>query len=758
MRSIKELYLHPLTGLYYECHNIDYAALATATGVVPDGKYCLRPLNSIWWHDALSRETLETIVQRLRDCYRHTAPDVLQHRAVLADPEAFIAAVQEAPKTLANLGAGARKAFGALESLQVFCNLYSDTISSPFLLSLQEGLVVNELSSLTLAREALNPVTNPYLAFIERHYLPVLHSVEPNLLWIVGPIKMSTFAMAMMARDAFPDCHISVTGHSSEYYSLNKITRYLQQNTLLFSVIDSIVLDDFENTVPQLVECLAAEQPLDTVPNLLYADRGRTGSILRGGEALGASSRGDSAPGSASLIQLGGGSPIASTPLVTARRSLEYNTHHHPVSVPVEERTSGHVDPSEVVDIKLWPNAKCYWDQCNFCGINRKYQTLPQNSFRDAEEVAEYMLWQSERGVRNFWSVDEAIPPKTLGELANALIRRGADITWETRSKIDRTFTPEICDALGRSGLREIRLGLESASLRVLSAMGKFPDGWSLELIEQVVSYFHDAGVSVHFPTIVGFPTETDAERAETFAFLQYIIGKYPSVTFNMNVLGFDVGSKLFENYQDFGITTVRWPAPAKYFLGNLLDWDCAEVPFEYERLDQQRNDLMRRLLYPWMPTTATIPPYIYYRLSETSRATMIWKSQRYQAGTWRDAPPPLEEDAPLAVSPQLVVTGPLDYGRFASDRRYFLYDWGTHHSMECDSQGMRLLDALRSAPALPELMEHLWRQADGNQTLDETYAAFGPFVERLYRMGILYHPVESGASAPGLTANVGGH
>jgi hypothetical protein len=64
---------------------------------------------------------------------------------------------------LADLAAGPRQTFAALESLQIFCNVFSDVVLNPFVLSLQEGIILNELSSLLLIRDSLNPATNPYL-------------------------------------------------------------------------------------------------------------------------------------------------------------------------------------------------------------------------------------------------------------------------------------------------------------------------------------------------------------------------------------------------------------------------------------------------------------------------------------------------------------------------------------------------------------------------------------------------------------------
>jgi Radical SAM superfamily len=686
MRSIRELFVYPLSGLYHECHRIDYQGLATPEPLAATGKFCLRQVNDLWWHEILSRESIREITTRLANRYRVIRPDSPQHRAILANPDAFFEEVQIATRLVANLGAGARQYFRALETLQMFCSLYSDFISSPISLSLQEGLVLNELSSLLLSQEALNPITNPYLPFIEREIVPIVESSKPELLWLVGPIKMSTFAVALVTRKLFPTCHICVTGHATEYYSLNKITEFLKQNSVLFSVIDSIILDDFENTEPQLVECLRGEHDLNSVPNLLFSrlkERSTVNPSMKPSLTV-------------SLRKFN--TDIMQTPMSGGKQTLEFHSHDHPVSIPKVERSPRSVDPSEVVDARLWPNAKCYWDNCNFCAINRKYQTLGPNSFGDVKEVADYMASLSARGVRYVWSFDEAIPPKALGELARELIERQVDILWQTRSKIDRSFTPEICNLLGRSGLREIRLGLESASIRVLSAMGKFPSGWSLDFVEQIVSQFHSAGVSVHFPTIIGFPTETEAERAETFQFLRHISNVYPSVTFNMNVLGFDVASPLYENFEQHGITAIRYPAPAKYFLGNLVDWDCAEVPFDYFQCDHQRNSLMRQLLYPWLPSTALIPAYIFYRLAETSRATMVWKAQRQAANNWKDAIDPFDREGRFVTVGRLVRCS--DTARSST----FIYDWNTHHNFETDARGVALLETLREPRTLKEL------------------------------------------------------
>ncbi|UUN25536.1 radical SAM protein [Streptomyces sp. FIT100] len=663
---MRQLFLYPITGLYNECHDVDHAALRDAVPPTAGDPRALADVNNLWWQHVLEPEAVRAAVGMLDRLMRPGDAHPAAWEAIVAAPEKFVDEVVRAPRALVDLGAGPRAAFRALETLQLYTDIHSATIGRPFELSLQEGYVVNELSSLELVQSALVPGSNPYLPFLREFVFPVIEDSPPDIAWIVGRIKMSTMAMAMRIKEVNPSCHVSVVGHSSEYYSLNKITKYLRTNSQLFSEIDSIVLDDFDNTPRLLREALEGGDPLESVPNLMYRE----------------------------------GDRIHQTGYVVADRALDADLR----SAPPRDEYADMTAPSlSVAETRLWPAAQCYWNNCNFCAINRRYNTLPRNSFSLEHERAELMLRLAEQGTSYLWSVDEAIPPVNLGILAQELIALGSPLVWETRSKIDRNFSPEICTDLGKSGLREIRLGFESASPRVLALMGKYPEGWSLDLVEKIVSRFHAAGVSVHFPTIVGFPGETPEERRETYEFLEHLVSQYPSVTFNVNILGFDVASKLFEDYEEFGVTTLRWPTPTKYFLGNLIDWDCAETPFDYGRLDQERNEFMRQVLYPWMPASASIPPYIFYRLTETSRATMVWKSQRAATGRWREPALSADLSQEIRTSPSLVAMGPFKKSSYATEEHYACYVWQTHHAFECDGPTAGLLEFLTEPHSLAE-------------------------------------------------------
>lgn len=673
-----ETYLYPITGLYDECHNISYDRLWNAKPLQNTGEYALSNLNNLWWKTATSLGILRKVVARLQRRYIYTIPKIDAHRLVLANPELFVKNVQEAIRTISNLGCGPKALFSALETLHIFCDLYSDFICYPFTLSLQEGLLLNELSTEVMFKEALDAELNPYLGFIEQDASEIIAERAANLIWIVGPIKTTTVAMAMMAKKANPNAHVSVIGHSTEYYSLNKIDYLLKKNTTLFSLIDSIVLDDFEHTIPELRDALRHGHDLASVPNLIYKETTDSKSIIQ------------------------------THYVKNNTKSVEFNTSRHDLSVKISDQSNRWIDFGSVTTAKLWPNAKCFWSSCTFCAINKKYNTLPVNDFTAISPAGQVFVNASELGKKFVWSIDEAIPPENLAELADELIATNSDILWETRSKVHDGFTPEVCVKLYSAGLREIRLGLESASSRVLDVMGKHPDGWSLDLVEKVASNFHDAGISVHFPVIVGFPTETADERNETYDFLEYITEKYPSVTFNINILGLDIASRLFTHFQEFGITEIRFPTDPKDFLGNLLDWNSTVEPFRYSSLDASRNEVMRKLLYPWMPTSCRMPVYIFYRLAETSRATLVWKSEREKRKDWRlsdfeDYEKASEPNASFVISDQLAIFSLPKKSRFTEEDHYWIYDWNTHHSLEVDENGLLLLKNLATPKMVNE-------------------------------------------------------
>ena len=161
---------------------------------------------------------------------------------------------------------------------------------------------------------------------------------------------------------------------------------------------------------------------------------------------------------------------------------------------------------------KLTISHGCYWKQCSFCDVNLDYIGNYQNTTAEAlVDKIEKMV--AETGTTGFHFVDEAAPPKILKALAELLIARKVYITWWTNIRFEKTFTPELCALLAKSGCIAVTGGLEVASDRLLEKMNK---GVDIAQVAKVTKAFSDNNIMVHAYLMYGFPTETEQETIDS--------------------------------------------------------------------------------------------------------------------------------------------------------------------------------------------------------------------------------------------------
>lgn len=161
---------------------------------------------------------------------------------------------------------------------------------------------------------------------------------------------------------------------------------------------------------------------------------------------------------------------------------------------------------------KLTISHGCYWKQCSFCDVTLDYIGNYQNTTAD-DLVNKIEKIISETGITGFHFVDEAAPPKMLRELANKLLERKVFITWWTNIRFEKTFTPELCALLSKSGCIAVTGGLEVASDRLLAKMKK---GVDIGQVARVTKAFSDENIMVHAYLMFGFPTETAQETIDS--------------------------------------------------------------------------------------------------------------------------------------------------------------------------------------------------------------------------------------------------
>lgn len=638
---MKALNVGSLGGLHYELYDLSPARRAVGDILQrAEGQTAFLDLNGVFWTRLLGREHVAGLVEELASALSHHTKVPYAFWAAVQEPERFLKRVREAESGIFEQNQSARSLYGHLETLAVVCDIHTYLHGGGYTLTIQEGYDLDGFSSAQMIQDCLVKRRNPYLPFLEEFAWPALLEFQPELVWLNGRLTLGNMAVARFVRRNFPQAKIVWAGEGSEYYATNKITDYLRHNTPLFEVIDAIVLFDYENTRDRLTACMDRGDDWGRVNNLMYAQRTADGKVQIRQTAYARYSAG-------------------TVPEVVLRTQ----------DVPGPWR----VPPGELANVHLFPDKTCFWRRCSFCGINGKYPKqlcpTPVNGIWPTEEALACLEKLERQGVRYFWSIDEAIPVETLTALAQGLSARGSALVWQARSRISAKFLePDVVQTLAQGGLRELRLGLESASLRVLSWMNKFEADFSLRLVEDIVAAFRKVNVKVHFPMIVGFPMETADDRQKTYSFLTYLRERYDNFSFNINIFALDVSSSLFKDWESYGVSGVSFPCAPRYFLGNLLRWECAEQPSDEENLREERDRFMREQLYPWIPPNALISPHIFYRLLETTRGTLFQPLPT--------AFPP--ENAAYKLSGDILrLTGTADQeGVF----RY--YSWQTHSSL----------------------------------------------------------------------------
>lgn len=211
---------------------------------------------------------------------------------------------------------------------------------------------------------------------------------------------------------------------------------------------------------------------------------------------------------------------------------------------------------------RLWTDGKwnkltvahgCYWKQCTFCDVNLDYIANYQNTTaEDLVDKIEKII--AETGTYGFHFVDEAAPPKILRALAEELLKRKIFITWWTNIRFEKTFTPELCALLAKSGCIAVTGGLEVASDRLLEKMKK---GVDIAQVARVTNSFSESNIMVHAYLMYGFPTETDQETIDSLEIVRQLFQNNCIQSAFWHLFTTTVHSPIGKNPDDFGIKIV---------------------------------------------------------------------------------------------------------------------------------------------------------------------------------------------------------
>lgn len=164
------------------------------------------------------------------------------------------------------------------------------------------------------------------------------------------------------------------------------------------------------------------------------------------------------------------------------------------------------------------PTRGCYWNKCTFCdyGLNSDRPTSPSRE-RPVETVVRDLRAVLEIGRTVYFAVD-AMSPRYLRQLCEAMAAAGLGIRWSAELRLERTFPRRgMAERLRDAGCVAVSFGYESASQRILDLIDK---GVRIEQVEEILRGLADADIGAQMMGFTGFPTERADEAERTYSYL----------------------------------------------------------------------------------------------------------------------------------------------------------------------------------------------------------------------------------------------
>jgi radical SAM superfamily enzyme YgiQ (UPF0313 family) len=310
---------------------------------------------------------------------------------------------------------------------------------------------------------------------------------NPDILGISVAWKsqiIPAFTLAHLVKKHLPSIHICMGGSMIGHWA-----DYLKYKKNMFSFVDSYIPFDGETGLVRLAKKLK-EGNLKDVPGLIYINKKH---------------------------------------IVVNKPEICGNLN----SLPFPDFDGLPLDKyySPQIYLPMAASRGCYWSKCAFCSHH-----LSGSKFRSRQADVLYneMNFLHETyNCKNFYFVDDAMPPSVMRSLSQMIIEGEKPYRWAGEIRFEELMDRSYFHTLYKGGCRFLLFGLESFCQRILNLMDK---GYKKEMIEPVIKEANKAGIITWIFFFLGFPGEKRHESEETLEFIvnnnQYIdmIGPGPFV------------------------------------------------------------------------------------------------------------------------------------------------------------------------------------------------------------------------------------
>jgi anaerobic magnesium-protoporphyrin IX monomethyl ester cyclase len=162
----------------------------------------------------------------------------------------------------------------------------------------------------------------------------------------------------------------------------------------------------------------------------------------------------------------------------------------------------------------------CPFD-CSFCAGAREMMMFGVRN-RSVDNIMNEVKTVHDHGIKSIRFIDDLFlaNKKRANEFFQAKIDSGtSDVVWDStgRANILSKLDEGTLVSMAQSGCREVAIGIESSSQRMLNLMNK---GVTPDMVKQSVVNLSSVGIRVKGYFILGYPSETEDEMRETVKFM----------------------------------------------------------------------------------------------------------------------------------------------------------------------------------------------------------------------------------------------
>jgi len=195
---------------------------------------------------------------------------------------------------------------------------------------------------------------------------------------------------------------------------------------------------------------------------------------------------------------------------------------------------------------------------CDFCsrpifGADMRMRSVA-NIVDEVEQIAAL-------GYDRVWFADDCFTLNRthLLDVCNEMVKRGLDIGWECLSRVD-TMDAEVAESMKRAGCIGVFFGIESGNDSVLGIMKK---RITTRQAHHAVQVAKAADLKVGAFFIVGYPGENNKTVLDTVRFASALPLDYLSFTMPYPI----PGTPLYDRVKDHGVSIEDWEEPKNYRL-----------------------------------------------------------------------------------------------------------------------------------------------------------------------------------------------